>query len=269
MKATGSHNNAYSPPRISSWLFRGFSLYAARHVRRHFHSIRVSRSGFMPAGLKGPLVIYSNHASWWDPLTCILIADAWFRDRESFAPIDAAALEKYRFFRKLGFFPVEQGTRRGAIQFLRTSAAILQSPHHILWMTPQGRFADARERPVQFRHGIGSLAAAAGHAVFLPLAVEYVYWQERLPEILFRFGTPVRPECGPGTGPHSGDLTRQLEDELRETQDQLAVEALRRNPAEFERLLQGRAGAGGVYDLWRNIQARLGGRAFSPEHGSL
>ena len=70
--------------------------------------------------------------------------------RALYTPIDADMLARYRMFAKLGFFGVEQRNRRGAVQFLRTSEVILQSPNHVLAVTPQSRFADVRERPVRF-----------------------------------------------------------------------------------------------------------------------
>jgi hypothetical protein len=108
--------------------------------------------------------------------------------------MDAAALERYAFFKRIGMFGVEQNSRRGAVQFLRIVRAILSDADHILWLTPQGRFADARERPVQFKPGIGHLGDAAERVCFLPLAVEYVFWEERLPEILVRFGPPFETQ---------------------------------------------------------------------------
>ena len=64
-----------------------------------------------------PLVIYSNHASWWDPLVGLVLKSEFFADRTPFAPMDAAMLERYKLFARLGFFGVEQHSRRGAIAF--------------------------------------------------------------------------------------------------------------------------------------------------------
>lgn len=255
------------PPVSAPWL-RWFTWYSRRYCRRHFHSLRVSRSGLPPELPTLPLVIYSNHASWWDALVCLVLKDELFGAHTAFAPIDAAMLQRYKFFGRLGFFGVEQNTRRGAMQFLRVSEVILQSPRHLLALTPQGRFADARERPVRFAAGLGHLAARESPAVFVPLAIEYVFWEERLPEILVRFGEPVvtggrhrarrRPEA----------WTRFLEWELARTQDGLAAESQRRCPEDFETLLRGGAGQGGIYDLWRVLKAAWRGEPFQKEHGN-
>ena len=57
-------------------------------------------------------MVVSNHPSWWDPILFMLLHRAAFDGRPIYGPIDAAMLEKYRFFGRLGAFGVEQGTRR-------------------------------------------------------------------------------------------------------------------------------------------------------------
>ena len=257
-----------TPPRTSPWLLRWFTWYCRRYLRRHFHSLRVSRAGLPPHTTKRPLVIYSNHASWWDALVCLVLKDIVFPGHTAFAPIDAAMLERYKFFRYLGFFGVEQQSPRGAARFLRISEAVLRSPRNLLALTPQGSFADVRQRPVQFAAGIGHLAARVPHALFVPVAIEYVFWEERLPEILVRFGPAVdtRPrEAGPFD---AGGWTRLFEQKLADAQDALAAEAQRRRTNDFETLLRGGAGQGGIYDAWRAFRARCRGEAFHREHGN-
>ena len=255
------------PPVSAPWL-RWFTWYSRRYCRRHFHSLRVSRSGLPPQLPALPLVIYSNHASWWDALVCLVLKDEFFGAHTAFAPIDAAMLQRYKFFGRLGFFGVEQNTRRGAMQFLRVSEVILQSPRHLLALTPQGRFADARERPVRFAAGLGHLAVRESPAVFVPLAIEYVFWEERLPEILVRFGEPVVAGGGQRPRQQPEAWTGFFERELARTQDALAAESQRRCPEDFETLLRGGAGQGGIYDLWRAFKAAWRGESFQKEHGA-
>jgi len=254
-------------PTISPFLLRWFTWYSRRYIRRHFHSLRVSRAGLPPETAGLPLVIYTNHASWWDPLVGLVIKDSFLAGRSLFTPIDAAMLARYRMFAKLGFFGVEQHSRRGAVQFLHTSKAILQSPQHLLAVTPQSRFADVRERPLKFQAGLGHLAARVECVVFLPMATEFVFWEERLPEILVRFGEPVEVRREHATAPTHDYWSDLFEQKLEANQDALSIEAQRRNPSEFKTLLLGGAGQGGVYDLWRGLKARLRGESFTREHG--
>ncbi len=267
-------------PNVSAPIVRWFTQYSRRYIRRHFHSVRVLASNLpSPAlakdgnGSDRPIVVFSNHASWWDPLVCLVAIQHYFPDRTIFAPMDEAMLSKYAFFRRLGFFGVAPRSARGALQFVRTAEAILASPSTLLVITPQGRFADARERPVRFESGIAHLAARLPNVLFIPCAAEYVFWDERLPEILLNFGKPVEVShvqfAADNRRAVSPDQWKTLlEEKLCLAQDELATESAERNPAKWKVLLRGGAGQGGVYDWWRGLRARIAGEQFRREHGN-
>ncbi len=260
-----SHSRiAHTLPNPSGFLVRSFARYSKAYLARHFHSIRISRaSAPVPdADCQAPIVVYFNHPSWWDPLVAITLTQRYFPTRAAFAPIDSAALQKYAFFKWLGFFGVEQDTHRGAASFLRISTEILARPRTVLWITPQGHFRDPRARPVRFKAGLAHLAAKLPEAHFIPLALEYPFWEERTPEVLIRFG----PRFIPGIRCGSHELQRALERHLEQTMDALASESLSRDPARFEPLLAGRAGTGGIYQSWQRVRARIRGQEFHPEH---
>jgi len=259
--------NDRSLPTISRPLLRLFSWYSRRYVRRHFHSLRVSRATTFPLRVDMPLVIFSNHASWWDPLAGLLIARKFFPERKLYVPMDAQALRRYAFFKRLGVFGVEQNSSRGAAKFLRVARDILNRSDSVLWLTPHARFADVRELPARFKPGIGHLPRLGPQICFLPVAIEYTFWEERLPEILVRFGEPRITRSN-----EPGDVTAWTERfsrDLSATQSALAAEAVRRDPKDFENFLSGRSGVGGIYDCWRALKARVTGQEFHSEHGKL
>jgi 1-acyl-sn-glycerol-3-phosphate acyltransferase len=252
-------------PRISPWLLGWFRWYSARYLRRHFHAVRLSRAGRPDVPDGRPLIVYLNHAAWWDPLVGLILAERLFPRRATYAPIEAKALGRYRFLERLGLFGIDPDTRSGTLRFLRLSRAILARGDTALWITPEGRFADPRERPVPFRPGLAHLARPLRSGVLLPLALEYPFWEERTPEALARFGESIPVEDGSARS--VADWNALLEAHLRATQDALAEQAIRRDEGDFEVLLRGRAGVGGVYDVWRRLRARLRGETFSPQHG--
>jgi 1-acyl-sn-glycerol-3-phosphate acyltransferase len=233
-----------------------FGRYCERYLTQHFHAVRLSKSQRPdPVALHGkPLIVYCNHPSWWDPLICLQLAALLFPDRAHYGPIDAAGLNKYRFFEKLGFFGVEPGGARGARRFLAVSQEILARPDTALWIAAEGRFSDPRERPVRLRSGIGHLASRVRDAVLLPLAIEYPFWEERSPEALARFGEEI-PTGDADLG--AADWTPILEEGLESALDALAAEALARDIPRFETLLAGGAGRGGIHDVWRRLKARV------------
>jgi 1-acyl-sn-glycerol-3-phosphate acyltransferase len=243
---------------------RFFRWYTRRYVPRHLHAVRLSPRGWRPPEDAGPCIVILNHPSWWDPLVCVLLSEL-FADRKHFAVMDAAALGRYRLLERLGFFGVEPHSRAGALTFVRTGRVILAEADSVLWLTPQGRFADVRERPVQLAGGLGLLAGRLREGTVLPLALEYPFWSERSPEALARFGEPIA--LGQAVGRTAQGWTDCFAESLQGVQDELARLARRRDPATFDILLQGRAGVGGIYDGWRGLRAWWRGERFRPEHG--
>ena len=256
-------------PPISRAFVRLFTGYSRGYVRRQFHTVRLLKTHDLPASFEQlPIIVFLNHAAWWDPLICLLLAQKYFPTRASFAPIKSEALGRYRFLGKLGFFGVETGSARGAATFLQTSAAILDSAERMLWLTPQGQFTDVRARPVSMQRGLAHLAARVPPAVFLPLAIEYTFWEERTPEVLLAFGMPLftqhhRNSCG------ADDWAAELERTLQDAQDALAAAAQRRKPNEWQVLLRGAAGTTMFYDALRRVRALLRREKFQPEHSGL
>ncbi len=74
-----------------------------------------------------------------------------------------------------------------------------------------------------------------------------------------------RSRSPPGTANAPG-LDHAIEQALEETQDHLAEEARRRDPAAFITVVGGTAGVGGIYDSWRRLRAAIRGESFHPEH---
>lgn len=241
--------------------------------------MRILRSGSAAAEIAVKIatnrsfIIYANHASWWDPLVCLTLMQKLFPGYSIFAPIEATMLEKYRIFRRLGFFGVERGSVRGALQFIATSKAILNTPMNLLVITPQGRFADVRERPLQFEGGVGHLASQLPGTIFLPCAVEYTFWEENQPEILVNFGEPleltqVMGGVGSSLPADPNIYTKMLEEKLGDALDILATESVKREVSNYEVLWSGDGGRIGFYDRWRAMMAKLRGEHFQRKHGT-
>jgi 1-acyl-sn-glycerol-3-phosphate acyltransferase len=253
-------------PEVSPLLLSLFERYVGSYLARQFHAFRLSKTQRPdPVAIRGkPLIVYFNHPSWWDPLTCLRLAEQFFPERKHYAPMEAATLRKYPFFERLGFFGVELGSPRGARRFLTVSRQVLSRPDSALWIAAEGQFTDPRVRPVRLRSGIGHLAARVRQAVLLPVALEYPFWEERTLEALARFGEEI--PAGEA-GLTAVDWTTVLETRLQDALDALAAESLARDPARFDVLLSGSAGVGGIYDTWRRLKARFRGDHFQPKHG--
>jgi 1-acyl-sn-glycerol-3-phosphate acyltransferase len=248
-------------PRLTRWFVRWLRGY----FRRNFNGVRRSLAGAPPAEDDDPLIVYTNHPSWWDPIHFLLLANHAMPDRRMFGPFDAEAMAKYKMFRRLGGFGVERSTRRGVVDFLVTSRAILATPGTSLWITAQGEFGDPRRRPVVLQPGLAHLVRDLERGLVVPLAVEYPFWNERRPEALSYFGRPTR--AGDAAGKSAEELNALLAGRLVETMDALAEEAATRDPGRFSTVVLGRAGVGGVYDAGRRFKSWILGRRFDSAHG--
>ncbi|WP_375463819.1 lysophospholipid acyltransferase family protein [uncultured Methylobacterium sp.] len=238
--------------------------YFDRFLRRHLNALRLARWGLPPALRDGPVVVYCNHPAWWDAAVIILLAGRLYPARASHAPFDARMLERYGVFRRMGAFAVDLDTPRGAAQFLAASRTILARPDSLMWITAQGRFADVRVRPLALRAGVARLPEIAPDALFVPLALEYAFWEERGAEAFAAFGAPIRGRDLLAL-PRPERLAR-LEADLTAILDRLGADVIAREPGRFQGLVTGAKGVGGVYDGWLRLGAALRGRRFTPGH---
>lgn len=260
MAAAGSPVALFSPRRFAFFRFI-FAGFAARHLR----AVRVAKWGLPEADDPSrPLVVYANHPSWWDGVAFMLYSSELFSGRRMIIPMEAEALTRYGFMRRIGVFGVEQQSGRGAAAFLRVAREVLATPGHMLWMNAPGRFMDVRERPVVIAPGMARLAEFAPEARFLPMAIEYPFWSERAAEMLCAFGAPIE-----GTALAALDRdarTVALAAALEATMDRLAADAIARDPTRFRSVLRGNEGMGGIYQRWRRLRAVVQGRPFDPRH---
>jgi len=266
--AEAGHRAEELPP-FSRPMHGWFMWYVRRYLSRSFHAVRLLKaadgSGDVPDIAGEPVIFYSNHPGWWDPLTFLFVGQTLFSDRMVYGPIDAVALGKYRFLERIGFIGIDPHAWRGAARFLRMLRAAGKRTDVIFWITAQGAFTDPRDRPVELRPGVGHGVAGAERGVVVPLAVEYPFWNERLPEALVAFGPAMRLGGTPSWSPDEWNevLARRLE----AAQDRLAEGARSRDPRRFITLLSGRVGVGFVYDAIRRVGAWLRGERFDASHG--
>lgn len=256
-----------SLPESRAWLVDGFCRYTHRMVSRRFTAFGVQFADAIEslAPKDQALVVYANHVSWWDPITAMLLRKSYFSDRILYAPIDAEALKAYRIFSKMGFFGIQLDRLSGASDFLRSSRAILADPRSSLWVTPEGKFADCRDHTQPLMPGLAHIAASVPRVSFLPLAIEYPFWEEPRPMIAVRFG----PRQVFEENISKRECSEQLEKALRQTQHDLAASVMLRKSDSFEYLIAPRAARTSWYDTVRAWVAWYHGQPFDPRHSTI
>ena len=200
------------PPPTPRWFRDGFLRYNHRLLGRNFAAVRVAGLGRLPVHAPAPVVVYLNHPAWWDPLVGATLVAAVARHRRHLALIDVNNLSGV--LARLGFVGIEPGTVAGARRRARLGDALADTPDAMLWMPPQGRFADPRERPLALAGGLARLVRRVPGALAVPLAIEYPFLGGRRPEARLLVGEPLEGAVAD---------ERSLEGALEETMTRLAA----------------------------------------------
>ena len=272
------------PPEISRWLQNGFHRFLGSYLRKHFDAVgvdsqsltslemipggstnRLSGGDIIPSQSKTSLIIYANHPSWWDPLLAQFLNHKLFPDRQFYAPIDASALDQYRVLKKLGFYGVELGKIGGVKKFLRLSTSIAECRTNVIWITPEGKFTDPRDQTNEWMPGLGHLCQRLDSGYAVPIAMEYVFWNEPRPLCVSSIGAPQSIESLKALSKEQ--CNTRLKDELRSTQKRLQDLVIPRQSTPFHFLLAGKTGPFGLYRHARKLSAFLRGQRFQERHG--
>ena len=195
-------------------------------------------------------------------MTAVLMTQEYFPHRRFAAPMDAQALRQYPILERMGFFPVERDSIAGAKEFLRTSRELLKVPDVVLWLTPTGKFCDVRQS-APFMNGLSHLVDREFAGSVVAAAIEYTFWNERFPELLVEFHSPLPCHDLPD---EKDRRTLAFEECLSQTQALLASRAIERDPTAFHTLASGTSGIGLIYDTWRRLTAWGSGKQFRGRH---
>ncbi|MCX7322547.1 MAG: lysophospholipid acyltransferase family protein [Hyphomicrobiales bacterium] len=249
----------------SDAFFKIFGWVFEHTFKKGFHAARIASGAPLALPRDKRIVIYTNHPSWWDGVTYVLLAKHLYPNYRVYTPVDAEVFGQYGFIARIGAFGVTQNSRRGAVEFISGSKAVFALPDGLLIVAAQGRFADPRERPLACGAGIAHLPDHVSGLVFIPLAIEYPLWSEKQPELLLKFGQAIDGQSLIGL-PVRERLAR-LEGALESEMNQLAALAIAREEKAFDVWLLGTMGVNPIYDAWRRLTSKLRGRNFSAEHG--
>lgn len=224
---------AYQAPRpLAVW---AFARYFRGLFRRHFASARWAALD-APAGWDRsvPVLFVSNHTSWWDGFfSCLLTAEWGFTFH---ILMEAANLERYPAFRRIGTLPVRRDSRMGGWQDLHAADQVLR-PGSSLWIYPQGRRRPATEVPWRLERGAAHLAIRhAGPLRICPVAFRYPFLSEQLPEAVALAGRSWLHDGAPDRRVLTERIGEALRDTIGALDARLSGEALE----EFRVLVPGK-----------------------------
>ncbi|QDU70803.1 lysophospholipid acyltransferase family protein [Mucisphaera calidilacus] len=210
-------SDTWSPSQRSAWWYQKFAATTCHLVAGTFGRVRTLNAP-PPIADDKPLIIASNHPSWWDPMVGLVALLRYFPDRPAFVPIDPEGMNQHPIFPRVGFFPVAPNTARGARSLLRHGRAALETPGGLIWITPEGRFVDPGQRPLHLKPGTAALATRVPNATLLPATLDYRFGPNPRPDARILFGQPIE-----ANNREPADVHEQLADNLTASLDRLAA----------------------------------------------
>lgn len=248
------------PGKRSARFSAFFAGYTRRMLRRDFAHVRITRGSAEALGaldrFDGPAIAALNHASWWDPLVGLVLAERFAPSRMLASPIESAQLRKFAFMRRLGLFGIDPACAEARDVFAEHVVGLFDTePRTLLGLTPQGEFTDVRT-PVRLRPGVGRVASLLNEAGRTPSVVvaccEYVFWFDRKPDLLIHASICPAPERGTTAG-----WTRAISSAMETTRQELASLSIERDVSAFEPLfVRGGATVHPVYDLLLRLRGK-------------
>ncbi len=177
--------------RRVNWFNTWFSGHARSRIRNTFGEVRAhGLDAAQKVAAEGPVLVVSNHTSWWDPLVALHVSTHML-GLAGHAMMDAKNLRRLPFFGLVGGFGVELGNPKDGAAVIGYAAELLETPNNLVWVFPQGAERPIHERPLGFRRGAGEIARLAKNARVLPIALHYEFGGSEQPTLWLSFGDVV------------------------------------------------------------------------------
>lgn len=240
--------------RYDARVGRMFIWLTNRMLRKSFAAVRLEHGSRADAEAlhraEGGVMLLINHPSWWDPIVLTLLRARFFPERPTMAPMDADELLRFRIFLRLGLFGIDPDDPRSArVVLAETERRWNESPRTLFFMTPQGRFTDPRE-PLLLRPGAAMIAARHPGLAVGAVAVEYLFWSSKKPEVLLRIRRIPNP-----MNPTARNWLDAMTTVMDENGRALAMAAMARRETDFETLVDGTSPRG-PYAWWLRLTGR-------------
>lgn len=161
-------------PQLSGLVQWGFAVTSIAIIKAKLGGLYLDKdSECSPRALvfkeKIPFFFYSTHSSYWDPVTAAFLSVLYFK-KKTVAPMDEKEFLKHTNLKKTGIFGVREGEGGQIERVLK--GLWHEMPELSVWITPQGRFVDNRERQPEFKEGL-SRWSLSRTSLRVPIAVDY------------------------------------------------------------------------------------------------
>jgi 1-acyl-sn-glycerol-3-phosphate acyltransferase len=205
------------PTNRKRWFEHFFAWHVTRRFAKRFSAVRVRGLEHMQRERdRKPILLVSNHTSWWDPLLMFHLSFRGMDKLEGHAMMDANNLRALPLLGWIGAFGVELGNKEDGELAVQYGAAQLCRPRKLVGIYPQGRERPITERPLRFKPGAARMALLAPvEPAIVPLALRYEHGRHEKPELLVNIGPSISREGDVAS------LTERMERAVTELLDEI------------------------------------------------
>ncbi len=156
-----------------------FKWYAGFIIKRHYGTVRIVGE-FTDREL--PVLLLSNHISWWDGFWAMYINQKVLHRKFHFMMLEKQ-LRKYWFFRYTGGFSVRKQSK-SVVESLNYAAELLTKNENMVLLFPQGEIHSLHNQNITFERGVERLLMNKEKGVQVLFLVNLVdYFSHRKPGI--------------------------------------------------------------------------------------
>ncbi len=131
------------------FIYPFFKFYAVYKIRRNFYET-VIVGNYLDKGL--PVLLLSNHLSWWDGFWAMYINVKLLKRRFHFMMLEEQ-LKRYSFFINTGGYSVKRGAR-SVVESLNYTAELLSDNRNMVLLFPQGKITSIYDQTLIFEKGV-------------------------------------------------------------------------------------------------------------------
>ena len=136
----------------------------------------------------GSVLLLPNHFSWWDGFFVYHLLYPMRRRKVNLMMLEQQ-LRRYWYFRNLGAYSIDPGSRSGVFETLNYTSGLLENPSQIAVVYPQGGIESITKNPVTLQRGIASILGGVQNPVsVLPVFFRVEYHEKMRPEVWFSYG---------------------------------------------------------------------------------
>jgi len=136
-------------PKHNFFIEKFFELYTKHQIKKNFKDIKIIGEHTLR---DLPILLLSNHISWWDGFWAKYLNMKIFKYRFYFLMLEEQ-LKRYWYFRYTGGFSIKQNSK-SIIESLDFIPELLRQSNNLVLFFPQGRIESLYNENIVFRSGL-------------------------------------------------------------------------------------------------------------------